>query len=209
MQRRQPAQRKAAQKSEASHPGRIEDALRIGRELRQLRQAKRMTLTELARHTDLSIGLLSQIERGRSPLAVPTLMKISKALNVPMSFFFSSWPAEDGGEGDIIVRRGRRRQLTFPGLGIRDDLLSPDLSGPIEMLLCTIESGADCGEAYSHAGNEAGLILEGSLDLWVGPRHFHLEAGDSFSFASTIPHYYRNDGPGATKVIWIITPPFY
>jgi quercetin dioxygenase-like cupin family protein len=126
-----------------------------------------------------------------------------------MNFFFSPALTAPGEEADVVVRASERRQLSFPGRGIREDLLSPNLAGPIEMLLSTIEPGADCGEAYSHDGDEAGFLLSGTLDLWVGERHFTLHAGDSFSFPSTMPHRYRNDGSIPAQIIWVITPPFY
>ena len=182
---------------------------RIGAELRYLRLAKRLTLKELADQAQISIGLLSQIERGRSQLGVAILMRISNVLGVPMNFFFSKVQNPAREESDIVVRASERRELRFPGIGVREDLLSPSLAGPIEMLLSTIEPSADCGEAYSHRGDEAGLVLSGSLDLWVGDRHFLLHPGDSFSFPSSLPHRYRNNGSVPTKVVWIITPPFY
>ncbi|MDI1345530.1 MAG: XRE family transcriptional regulator [Pseudolabrys sp.] len=187
----------------------IEEQGRIGSEIRQLRTAKGLTLQELADQAQISIGLLSQLERGRSQLSVATLMRLSNVLGVPMNFFFSKSQNPVREENDIVVRASERRELRFPGTGIREDLLSPNLAGPIEMLLSTVEPGADCGEAYSHRGDEAGLILCGSLDLWVGNRHFSLNAGDSFSFPSTIPHRYRNNGSVTTNIVWIITPPFY
>jgi transcriptional regulator with XRE-family HTH domain len=182
---------------------------RIGAELRYLRLAKRLTLKELADQAQISIGLLSQLERGRSQLSVATLMRLSTVLGVPMNFFFSKAQVPLREESDVVVRGAERRELRFPGIGVREDLLSPSLAGPIEMLLSTIEPGADCGEAYSHRGDEAGLLLSGSLDLWVGERHFLLNAGDSFSFPSSLPHRYRNNGNVPTKIVWIITPPFY
>ena len=197
---------KAAPLDQDAH---VEDPLRVGTEIRQLRQAKRLTLQELADKAGLSIGLLSQLERGRSLLAVATLMRISVALEVPMNFFFSRATDAGSEESDIVVRAKDRRQLTFPGLGISEDLLSPNLAGPIEMLLSTIEPGADCGEAYSHGGDEAGLLISGTLDLWVGERYFALKTGDSFSFPSKIPHRYKNSGTVKTQIVWIITPPFY
>lgn len=181
----------------------------IGHQLRHLRLARHVTLKTLAAATDLSIGYLSQLERGQSQLTVATLVRLSNALGVPASFFFSAAPIDREDERAIVVRSSGRRQLTFPGVGIRDELLSPDLAGPIEMLLCTIDPGADSGEPYQHEGSEAGFLMAGSLDLWVGERHLELEEGDSFSFASTTPHCYRNRGPIAAKVVWIITPPSY
>jgi len=117
----------------------------------------------------------------------------------------ASGPAE---ERDIIVRKRNRRRLTFTGLGIVEELLSPNLSGPLELLISTIEPGADSGD-YSHDGVEAGLVLSGILDLWVAGRSFRLEEGDSFSFRSTDTHRCANPGKRPAKIVWIITPPHY
>ena len=76
------------------------------------------------------------------------------------------------------------------------------------MLMSTIDVGADSGD-YSHEGVEAGLVISGTLDLWVAGQHFRLNAGDSFSFKSTEVHRCANPGDEPTKVVWIITPPQY
>jgi transcriptional regulator with XRE-family HTH domain len=181
----------------------------IGEQVRQLRRAKGITLQELAGRIAMSIGYVSQIERGRSVLTVESLMRISDALGVPLHYFFSPVATVPSAERDVVVRAGERKQLSFPGLGITDELMSPDLAGPLEMLFSTIEPGGDSGEPYSHAGAEAGVVISGTLDLWVGERFFRLEQGDSFSFKSTIPHRCANPTRKPTRVVWVITPPSY
>jgi transcriptional regulator with XRE-family HTH domain len=187
----------------------IEPSSEIGRQLRHLRLAKRLTLQKLADQSGVSIGYLSQLERGRSVVTVAILMRISETLGVPLNFFFSIAAAGRSDERDVVVRADQRRQLTFPGLGICDELLSPDLAGPIEMLLSTIAPSADSGEPYRHEGAEAGFVMSGALELWVGERRFELRAGDSFSFRSDVPHRYRNPGREPAKIVWIVTPPSY
>jgi quercetin dioxygenase-like cupin family protein len=98
--------------------------------------------------------------------------------------------------------------MTFTGLGINEELLSPNLSGPLELLMSTIEPGADSGE-YSHDGTEAGVVIAGVMELWVSDLYFRLETGDSFSFSSRQRHRCRNPGEVPTKVVWVITPPNY
>jgi mannose-6-phosphate isomerase-like protein (cupin superfamily) len=75
--------------------------------------------------------------------------------------------------------------------------------------MSVLEPGADSGEAYSHKADEAGVVVAGELELWVGERHFNLGLGDSFAFSGTIPHRWRNPGNGTTQVVWAITPPSY
>jgi hypothetical protein len=83
--------------------------------------------------------------------------------------------------------------MQFADLGVCEELLSPNLRGPLELLLSTIEPGASSGEEpYSLNRHEAGVVVQGTLELWVGERHVILEGGDSFTFASTQPHRCRN-----------------
>lgn len=181
----------------------------IGEQVRQLRRAKALPLKDLAERIGMSIGYVSQVERGRSVLTVEVLMRISEALGVPLNYFFQSVATGRRDERDVIVRASERKQLRFPGLGITDELLSPDLNGPLEMLFSTIGPKAESGAPYSHAGAEAGVIISGTLDLWVDERHFRLEQGDSFSFKSTSLHRYANPTNLPTQVVWVITPPSY
>ena len=59
------------------------------------------------------------------------------------------------------------------------------------------------------AGEEAGVVVRGRLELWVDGKRFDLQPGDSFGFPSTLPHRYSNPGPDEAEVIWAITPPTY
>ena len=186
--------------------GQDSDELMIGQQLRELRKIKGLTLQQVADGVGVSTGYLSQIERNRSKLPIGVLKKIADALGVRMNWFFQPeiiGPVEERG---FIVRAGNRRKMSFTGTGIHEELLSPNLNGPLEMLLSVIEPGAD-SDFYSHDGFEAGYVMKGSLDLWIGERQFRLESGDAFSFKSTTAHRCANPGRERAEVVWIITPP--
>ena len=181
----------------------------LGKEIRDLRKAKRMTLTELSEVCGYSISFLSQLERNVSRPSIKCLHDISLALGVSISWFFGDTGPALLEERDYIVRGSRRRRLEFDS-GIIDELLSPSLSGQIELLLCRLAPGASSGEdTYEHPGEEAGLVVSGTFEVWIGDRHFILKAGDSFSFPSTERHRYRNPSDEETVVVWAITPPSY
>ena len=183
----------------------------VGAELRRLRLAKGLSLQQVAGRAGLSVGFVSQAERGLSALSVKALQDLGAALGKPIGWFFREAAAVAGGdESDVIVRRRRRKRLEHPGLGIVDHLLSPSLEGQLEVLLSEFAPGATSGEEpYTHAGEECGVLLQGRLELWVGARHFLLQKGDSFAFASSTPHRYRNPGRSRTLVVWAITPPSF
>ena len=180
----------------------------VGGFIRDLRQTAKISLRQLADRAGVSNPYLSQIERNQSKLPIGVLKKLSDVLGVHMNWFFNGNVHANPDERDVIVRKSNRRRLTFTGLGIVEELLSPNLSGPLELLLSTIEPGADSGD-YSHDGSEAGIVISGELELWVDGKRFRLEEGDSFSFSSTSQHRCANPGKEPAKVVWVITPPHY
>lgn len=182
--------------------------VRLGEEIRSLRRVRGMTLAELAHVTRRSVGYLSQLERGLSEASIGVLQHIAQALGVQVGWFF---PADDGApaaERSVVVRKANRRRLTFAS-GITEYLLSPNLSGQLELVHTLLEPGADSGDAYTHQGEEAGVVLRGRMQLWVDGEEFSLEAGDSFSYPSHLPHRYWNPGDEVTEALWAVTPPTY
>jgi transcriptional regulator with XRE-family HTH domain len=182
----------------------------IGARIREMRKAQSLTLQKLADRSGLSPAHLSQLERGLTQPSITALASIAQGLSVNLHWFFASENSvlEDHEIG-YIVRRHERRRLVYKD-DIVDELLSPNLARSIEFLYCTIPPNTGTGDrAYSHNGEEAGLILSGTFELWVGERHFRLAEGDSFAYSSEEPHRYHNPGPGTAIVLWIITPPTY
>lgn len=182
----------------------------LGPRLRALRQQKEVTLSQLAERAGLSTGHLSQIERTLSTPTIKQLQDISQAMDVHIGWFFQAIEATPEQDNGIVVRAGKRPTIDYGNLGVTDFLLVPNLDRSLELLLCVLEPGASNGlDAYTHKGEEAGFLLSGSLELWVDNEKYRLDEGDSFTFASTRPHRYRNPGPGTTRVIWAITPPTF
>ncbi|MBW4025518.1 MAG: cupin domain-containing protein [Proteobacteria bacterium] len=178
--------------------------------IRELRKRRRLTLAELAERTGLSVGHLSQVERGISTPTIRQLHNIAGAMGVTIGWFFHGGEAAAEADGGIVVRADRRRRMAMGDAGIVDELLVPHLNGALELLSCTLEPGSSSGtEPYTHEGEEAGLVLSGRMELIVDDRSYILGTGDSFAFKSMRPHRYRNCGTVPLTVIWAITPPSY
>ncbi|MCC7049745.1 MAG: cupin domain-containing protein [Alphaproteobacteria bacterium] len=194
----------------APAPGKVAD-LWMGIQLRSLRKAKQMSLVQVAEAAGLSIGMVSQIERGLASPSIKSLRKLGDALGVPVGWFFHPQGGGRPSERETIVRREDRRQLRLATAATHElvamELLTPDLSGDIELLLLTLEPGFDSGPAHQHRGQEAGLVLTGALELRVGDDQFVVNQGDSFRFSSSDPHRYANASERTTQVVWILSPP--
>ncbi|HEX6093988.1 MAG TPA: cupin domain-containing protein [Dongiaceae bacterium] len=193
--------------AEQDAPGELLRAM--GRQIRELRKARGMTLAELSSRTGLSVSYVSQVERSVSSPSVIALYEISRALGVNVSYFFADGGSDEDSERAFIVRAGRRRKVVIEA-GAVDELLSPSLSGSLEILMSHLPPGSVSGaRPYTHEGEEGGVIMEGQMELWIADKHFVLSKGDSFAFSSTLPHRYGNPGKTETVVIWAITPPTY
>ncbi len=77
------------------------------------------------------------------------------------------------------------------------------------MLHETYATGADTGEAISHAAQEAGVVVVGTVEITVGARQRRLSAGDAYYFDSQTPHRFRNVGEEEARIVSAITPPTY
>jgi transcriptional regulator with XRE-family HTH domain len=69
-------------------------ASKVGARIRELRLERNMSLAALAGTGALSKGHLSNIERGRVSITLPTVARIARGLDVP-AFALLNFPGED------------------------------------------------------------------------------------------------------------------
>ena len=178
----------------------------LGARIRALRIARGATLRQLAAQAGVTESFLSQVERGVASPSIASVQRIARALGQSIAELF----AEDEPAGSLVRVRDRRR-IVYQGLGAVDEFLTRATDGRLQVIMSTIEPGGGTGdEAYTHESDEeVVIVLEGSLDLWVGPEHYRLEAGDAVTHPSRVPHRNTNPGPGVARVLFCITPPSF
>lgn len=192
-------------------PGRSDtDALMgsVGAQVRVLRKARKLTLEDIGRRSGVSVGLLSQIERGRGNPSFNTLAQIAHALEIPIGRLFHV-PERTS----PVVRANARRSLDIhekKGSDALHYLLTPTLTGALEAVWIEAPPGYDTSDTpFSHPGEEFGIVLEGRHEIYLdGVRH-ELGPGDSITYSSEVPHWYRNAGEQTVKSVWVITPPTF
>jgi len=174
----------------------------VGRRVRALRLERNLSLMELAARTGISIGALSQIERGLSSLRVKVIWPLAAALSVEPGALIGD--GGDGGNDLYCVRAQSRRPLPVRSEGIGKWLLSPPASALTGMLV-TVEPGGGTAEAYAHTGHEFGYVLTGEVELEIDGGAYQLKQGDSFAFKSTLMHAFTNHGRVRAEILWVNT----
>lgn len=194
----------AATESESTEHGGEPD---VGATIRRLREERNLSLKEVAARSGLTQSFLSQVERNLTSPSVASLRKMAQAFGVPLAALFQGPTRPES----RVVRRNERRQFVHPRHQWRDYLLTPNLTGKLQVILSIIEPGGGSGaEAYAHdSDEECVVVLHGRLEFWVGSDSYLLETGDSIVFESRIPHRNVNPGPEQAEVLWITTPPSY
>ena len=68
------------------------NSINVGKKIKTYRKAKKYTLKNLAEKTGLSIGFLSQLERGMTTIAIDSLFNLANVLDVDIMDFFDAAP---------------------------------------------------------------------------------------------------------------------
>lgn len=178
----------------------------VGQRIRDLRRTRAMSLETVAARTDLSIGFLSQIERGLSSPSLRVLATLADVLGVGIAGLFGGKETAGTAPDAVVTRERQRAKLNLWRTGISKQLLSPAGSdGRLNLFLVHMEPGGSTGdELYTHDGEEAGLVLSGAMKLVVDAESWTLKQGDSFRFASRRPHRFSNPSDDSKAVVlWV------
>ncbi len=180
---------------------------RIGERLRLRRKVRGLSLKQVADGAGLSVGMISQVERGLAVPSIKSLRAICNALDMPVVWLFEGPQQQSPEDSDIVVRSGARRELLYHDTALRKELLTPDSQPQIQMLRFLMKAGADSGEPYSNAeGGKCGLVLKGTLGLQLDDRQFTIHTGDSFAFPAQSMVRFWTVGDEDCEVIWVVSP---
>ena len=165
----------------------------MGARIKALRKEKKYTLKQLAEETGLSIGFLSQLERGMSSIAVDSLAKIAQVLGVGLSTFFTDVQKTSRDP----ISRSCELLWRSDGPEISQAMLSRDLYDfdilpRIFQLMPSADPDRVDGAIHRHSGEEFIYVLEGVVTVYQEDREYTLYPGDSIQIHSHIPHNWVN-----------------
>ncbi len=189
----------------------MSEEFNVGNKIRNLRKQKKMNAKELAQDAGISYGMLSLLESGSTQGSVETLRKIAKVLDTTLAHLFTNENSINEiitDESMIIVRKDKRRKISFPDPLYTCELLVPNLQGDIEFLLVHLEAQRITNDILPHTkgGEECNYVLKGEIVITLQDNEYVLAEGDCIRFNPEIPHKIENKTDQQASYLSVITP---
>ena len=162
----------------------------IGARVKDMRQARRWTLDQLAAAAGVSRRMVVNVEQGAANPSVGTLLRISDALGVGLPALVE----QPEPKPVKVTRRGEGAALWTGTSGGRGVLVAgtepPDV---LELWDWTLGPGDQHqSEAHTAGTKELMQVLEGAVTLEVADQSIVLQVGDAVSFPGDVAHSYTN-----------------
>jgi transcriptional regulator with XRE-family HTH domain len=180
-------------------------ATAVGRNVRALRQQRRMTIDALAAAAGISRGTVIQIETARGNPSIATLAALAAALRVGVTSLI-----EDLTEPRITVRRAAEAATLWSSTAGSNAVfrIGTDPPDVVELWDWTLQPGDGFdGEAHPMGTQEVLSVLSGRLGLRVGATEQQLDTGDTVLFQAHAPHRYSGVGDGPVRFVMVVLQP--
>lgn len=170
--------------------------MQYGNILRDKRKKKKLTLTELAQKTGLSVSYLSLLERGINSPTVESLNKVCTALDLTLSDLIAK-----ASKPKKIVTKADQRRTIFSS----DGFLYEAASENANRMNCIVMTIKDMHTHIStpHVADEMGYIVSGSIFMTVDGIDYKLDEGDCIFIEAHRPHSYCKTSEEDCVSVWV------
>ena len=153
----------------------------VGPRLRELRQQREATLTDLSAQTGISVSTLSRLESGDRRPTLELLLPLARAYGVTLDELVDAPPT---GDPRIHLRPVKRHGMTMLPLTRR--------AGGIQAYKLVIPAGGRRAkpELQTHEGYEWLYVLSGRLRVVLAEQDLVLSPGEAAEFDTRTPHWF-------------------
>lgn len=175
----------------------------VGKKLKAVRNAKKITLKDLSEKSGLSIGYLSQLERGISSISMNQLNTLAKCLDVDVMYFIS-----DDSKNSIPVMKSFENSVLFieSDLSFQYKITNSFTNKTMLPKIDVIMPGFVTEDIHCHQGEEFLYVLEGILTLDIDGTIYRLYPGDTAHYNALKVHKWRNETNKPVKTLVVSTP---
>ena len=172
----------------------------IGKTIRRVRLDKKISPTNLANATGLSIDYIRKIESGKVRPPIGTLIAIARALNIDSGKLLKAKTTHIKNRHAAYAKRTENYAYTT---------LTPGATNShMKAFQIHIDPKTEhLGVGYRHRGEEFVYVLSGQIEVDVGNHRNQLKQSESLLFNSNIRHKIRNPSTDPAKLIVVIYTP--
>ena len=181
----------------------------LGRRIRDIRVARRLTLEAVVARTDFTVSWLSKLENGQLSPSLEGLVRLANALGVVVEDLVTGLSVPPN---HVVVRAGNGQVKSRPSGPASK---KSTRNGHVEHLADAWQNPAmqpviiHLAGTTSHRTSDDGqrflLVLDGSVAFQYGEDALRLEKGDSVYFNAAVEHSLTGTGKGTTRVLSVIT----
>ncbi len=180
-----------------AHPDSNRSLPSIGEALRKRRKEKKLSMQIVADKAGLSVGFISQVERGQSTPSLSSLNAMATVLELPMSGLL-----DQPDDGQTHTKSQTRSTYSVGEDTLAYERLSTTFNHSMLHSVIVHEPPGHRYEPISHRGEELFFVLAGEITVEIeGERHV-LSEGDSIHFDSYRTHSSWNNGTETASFLW-------
>ena len=184
--------------------------VRVGEKIKKLREDQALSLDDVAKRSGISASILSQLENHMVSPPLGSLVRLAKALQVPVGSFFADEP-----EAPFCLVRANERKVSSrfastEGLSYGyayESLGFAKKDRKMEPFVVTLNPPeVPHVDPNQHAGEEFIFVLEGEVEIKLADHTDVLKPGDSIYYNSNLPHVVSCHGDQPAKILAVIFP---
>jgi len=178
----------------------------IGKNLRKIRESKKMSLTDLAQKSGVQIATLSRIENLKMTGTVESHLNIARALDIDLPSLYKGVQIEDE-PAHAISGTATTESFTFNDKASFEILTTNIFSKKMMPVILKIEPRGATNPEQNPKGSERFLfVLSGPITVHIGDARHRLKQNSSLYFDASVKHFLENPGETAARVISVTTP---
>ncbi len=175
---------------------------KIGKQIRQYRKDKKMSIKDFSKICGISTALVSQLERGIGNPSLNVLKLIAGTLGTSLASLF----AEEIDNATLIRRKSERERIRNPNEkdAVYYGLTPGPLKSNVELLLMSLKPNGETNHGFSrHFEEEIAYIVEGEATMVFEDGEFELQEGDTIRILPSRRHKLKNPSEKNVLVLFI------
>lgn len=178
----------------------------VGKRLKEVREMYGLSQRELAKRVGLTNSTISMIERDAVSPSISSLKRILEGVSLSVTEFFT---LEIPTESQVVFKKDTLVDIGSDGVSL--SLVGANKAdSQLAFMIEQYQPGASTGDdMVTHIGEEAGTVVEGSIEITVAGQTYKLTKGDSYKFSTRLPHKFKNSSKKVCKIISAHTPPTF